>query len=51
MRKNYDDRVKEWFPLKKRNLIVNLQGDEGVDDYDKAKSINTMPSQFGSCMI
>ena len=36
MRKIFDDRVKGQFPLKNGNLIVNLQDDEGVDDYDKA---------------
>ena len=51
MRENFDDRVKEWFPLKNGNLIVKLEDDEGVDDYDKAKSINTMPSHFGSFIL
>ena len=51
MRENFDDRVKEWFPWKNGNLIVKLEDDEGVDDYDKAKSINTMPSQFGSNVL
>ena len=51
MRENFDDRVKEWFPLKNGILIVNLEDDEGVDGYDKAKSVNTMPSQFGSYIL
>ena len=51
MRENFDDRVKEWFPLKNGNLIVKLEDDEGVDDYNKAKSINTMPSHFGSYIL
>ena len=51
MRENYDNRVKEWFPLKNGNLIVKLEDDEGVDDFDKAKSINTMPSHFGSTIL
>ena len=51
MKENFDDRVKEWFPLKNGNLIVKLEDDEGVDDYDKAKSINTMPSHFGSYIL
>ena len=51
MREYFDDRVKEWFPLKNGNLIVKLEDDEGVDDYDKAKSINTMPSHFGCCIL
>ena len=51
MEKNVDHRVREWFPLKNGNLIVKLENDEGVDDYDKAKSINTMPSDFGSYIL
>ena len=51
MRENFDDRVKEWFPLKNDNLILKLEDDEGVDDYDKSKSINTMPSHFGSYIL
>ena len=50
MRENFGDRVKEWFPLKNGNLIVKLEDEEGIDDYDKAKSISTMPSHFG-CYI
>ena len=48
MREKFDDRVKERFPLKKGNLIVKLEDDEGVDDCHKAKSVSTRPSQFGS---
>ena len=51
MRENFDDWVKEWFTLKNGNLIVKLEDDEGVDDYDKAKSINIMPSQSGSYIL
>ena len=51
IRENFDDRVKEWFPLKNGNFIVKLEDDDGVDDYDKAKSINTMPSHFGSYIL
>ena len=51
MKENFDDRVEEWFPLKNGNLIVKLEDDEGVDDFDKAKSVNTMPSQFGSNIL
>ena len=28
-------------------LIVKQEDDEGVDDYDKAKSTSTMPYRFG----
>ena len=48
MRENFNGRNKGWFLLKNNNIIVKLESDEGVDDFDKAKSINTMPSQFGS---
>ena len=48
MEENFDDRVKEWFPLKNGKLIVKLQYDEGNDYYDKTKSVNTTPSDFGS---
>ena len=51
MRENFDDRVKEWFPLKDGNLIVKLGNDEGVDDYDKAKLVRTMLSHFGSFIL
>ena len=51
MRENFDDRVKDLFPLKNGNFLVKIEDDEGVDDYDTAKSINTMPSQFGSYIL
>ena len=51
MREKFDDRVKEWFPSKNGNLIVKLDNDEGVDDYDKTKSVNTMPFHLGSCIL
>ena len=51
MKENFDYRVKEWFPLKNGNLIVKLEDDEGVDDFAKAKSVNTMPSHFGSFIL
>ena len=51
MRENFDDRIKEWFSLENGNLKAKLEVDEGVDDYDKAKSINTMLSHFGSYIL
>ena len=51
MRENFDDRIKEWFPLKNGNLIVKLEDNEGVGDFDEAKSINTMLSHFGSYIL
>ena len=50
MKEKFDDRDKEWFLLKNGNLIVKLE-EEGVDDYDKAKSVNTMPFHFGSFIL
>ena len=51
MRENFDGRVEEWLPLKNGNLLVNLEDDEGFDDCDKAKSFNTLPCPFGSCIL
>ena len=51
MRENFDERSKEWFPLKNNKFVVKLEDDEGVADFDKAKSINTMPSHFGSNIL
>ena len=51
MRKNFDDSVKEWFTPKTGNFLVKVEDDEGVDDFDKAKSVNTMSSLFGSCVL
>ena len=47
----FDDRVREWFPLKNGNSVVKLENDKKVDDHEKAKSINTMPSHFGSYIL
>ena len=48
---NFDDSVKEWFPLKNSILIVKLHNDERVDDHHKLKLINTMPFHFGSYIL
>ena len=37
--------------MKNGNLIVKLEDDERVDDYDKAKLVNTMPFHFGSFIL
>ena len=47
----FDGRVKKWFPLKNANLTVKLKDVKVVDDYDKAKSVNTMPSLFGTYIL
>ena len=51
MEETFDDMVKEWFPLKNGKLTVQSEDDEGVDDYGKTKSINTMPFQFVSYIL
>ena len=51
MREIFDDRAKEWFPLKNGNLIVKSEDEKSVDDYDKAKLVKTMPSHFGSYIL
>ena len=50
-KENFDERVKGWFLLKDGFSIVKLEDDEGTDDYDKAKSVNTMPSHCGSYIL
>ena len=51
MKEKFDDRVTDWFPLRNGNLVVKLEDDKGADDFDKPKSIKTMPSQFGSNIL
>ena len=51
MRENFDDRVKGCSTLINGNLIVKLENDECVEDFDKAKSINIMPFHVGSYFL
>ena len=51
MREIFDDRVAEWFRLENGNLIVKLEHEKGVDDFDKAKLVSIMPSNLGSCIL
>ena len=37
--------------MKNGNSRVKLHDDVGVDDYDKVKSMNNMPSHFGSYIL
>ena len=48
MKENYHCRIKECWPMKYGNLIVNLEDDAGVDDQDIAKSIHQYPCHPGS---
>ena len=41
----------KWFPLKNGKLVVKLEDDKAVDDYNEAKSLVTMPSPFSSCIF
>ena len=51
MREKYDDRVKEWWPMKNGNLINIVEDDAGVDDQDIAKSDSQMPCHLGSYIL
>ena len=51
MEEYVDDRIEYWFPLKNGNSIVQIEDDQGVEDHDRAKSINTKLSQFGSYIL
>ena len=51
MTENVDHGVKGWFPLKNGCLIVKLVDDKGVDDYDEAKLVKSMPSRFGTYIL
>ena len=37
--------------MKNSNLMVKKEDDRGVNDRDKADSVNTMPSHFGSYFL
>ena len=51
MRGNYDDGLKEWWPVKNGNSINKLEEDAGVNDQDIAKSNNQMLCQLGSFIL
>ena len=51
MRENFDHKVKKRFPLKNGNIILSLEDDEDVDDFDEAKSVYTRPSPFGRIIL
>ena len=48
MKENYDDSVKDWWPMKNINLKVKVEYYVGVDDQDIEKTINQMPCHLGS---
>ena len=51
MEEKFDDRLKKWWPLKNDTLILKMQDYEGVDDQERLKSKNTMPSHLGSLVL
>ena len=51
MKENYDDNIKEKWPIKNCKLLVILENDAGVDDRDIAKSFTQISSHLGSYII
>ena len=51
MEEKFDDKIKNWWPLKNDNLIIKMQDDERVDNQERLKSVNTMPSHLGSLVF
>ena len=41
MKTEYDDRVKEYIPLKNGNCLVNVKDHNGVDDNGVSKKVNS----------
>ena len=51
MKTEYDDRVKEYIPLKNGNYLVNIKDHDGVDDNGISRKVNSQPFQFGSLIL
>ena len=51
MKTEFDDRVKELFPLKNENITVKLQDHGGVDDNGYSKKNNSQPCRLGSFLL
>ena len=51
MKTEYDDRVREYIPLKNGNYLVNVKDHDGVDDNGVKKKVNSQPFQFGSLIL
>ena len=51
MKTEYDDRVKEYIPLKNGNYLVNIKDHDGVDDNGISKKVNSQLFQFGSLIL
>ena len=50
MKTEYDNQVKEWFPLKNGNIMVKLQNHDGFDDNGYSKPMNSQLCHLG-CFI
>ena len=48
MRNEYDDSVKECFPLKNGNIMIKIKDKEAIDDGGISKKVNSQPYQSGS---
>ena len=51
METNYDDRVKQYIPLKNGNYMVKIQNHDDVDDNGISKKVNSQPFQFGPFIL
>ena len=51
MKKEYDDFVVEWLPLKSGNNMVRTKDREGVDDGGKSKKFNSQLCHLGSFIL
>ena len=51
MNAEFDDRVKNWFPLENGNYMVNIIDHVGVDDNGFSKKINSQPFHLGSFIL
>ena len=51
MKTEYDDQVKEWFPLENWNVTVKLQDHDGADDNGYSKKNNSQPCHLGSFIL
>ena len=51
MKTNFDDRVKEYIPLKNESFLVNIQDHDCVDDNGVSKKIYSQTFQFGSLLL
>ncbi len=51
MNNEYDDRVKNYFPLENGNYMVNIVDHKGIDDNGISKKINSQPFHLGSLIL